>query len=146
MNDQTVATHKPFKSAAMAYNLIEKYVREHTTAMNPTTIQRIYDALKDDLKNIQQVKDAVKRFRANGKFSAVREGQALSIWWRNYSGATTNGGLTPPSVAAASLPKNLQQKYTTDVAVKPSDMPEVHISKTSINIIAGGVKITIERQ
>lgn len=144
------ATHKPFRSAALGYHNNRKYVQENTTAANPTTISKIYDALKDGVKDIQQVRDAVVWFRQRGEFTAIREGRELAIWWRE------NNGLKPVTIINDDVENTPEPQVTvTETKVTKSEilaaptkdvnMPEVQITKNTINILAGGVRISIER-
>lgn len=127
------AMHQPFKASALAYQAIYDYVRDNTTVENPIKVATLYDALKQDVRDFQQVRDAVKRFRDTKAFASIREGQQIVIWWR--------GDDTPKQAAVKSvkLPKPVPQ------AQPVTDMPEVKITKAAIHIMAGGVKITIER-
>lgn len=136
--------YKPFKSAALGYVKIHDYVRDNTTVENPISIEKLYDILKDDVKNIQQVRDAIKRFREMSKFSAIREGRQLAVWWRGSSEATVN---KPDNIVKQAIEVKKSDLLALPQAQpsKLSDMPEVQITKHAINILAGGVKITIER-
>ena len=127
------ATHQPFKTAALGYAAIYNYVRDNTTVENPIKIDALFDKLKDDVKNIQQVRDSVKKFRETGAFASVREGQHIVVWWR--------GATLAKSAEKAVVVKPVVQAQP----VEKADMPEVRITKTAIHILAGGVKITIER-
>lgn len=140
------ATHKPFKSAALGYHNIRKFIKDTTSVTNPTSIDKIYKALQADVKNIQQVRDAIKKFRERNEIICVREGVELAIWWRE------NNGINPVSIVNDTEIKT--QVTASPILTTPTydnkdkthvTMPEVQITKHAINILAGGVKITIER-
>ncbi len=130
------ATHRPFKSMALGYHSILNYLKNNTTVENPTSVEKIYLALQGEVKNIQQVRDAVKRFRTDRLIAANKEGRELMMWWI--------GGDRPVIAPTNTVVKS--EILTTPVTQhKDVNMPEVQITKHNISILAGGVKITIER-
>lgn len=136
------ATHKPFKSAALGYIAVRNYVKNHAKAIAPMTLEQIYEAVKDQVKGFQQVRDAVNRCRDLGEFSAMREGQKLVVWWRGADEPI----VTPPKAVVTKTEVTKSDILLSPVEKDtPVDMPEVQISKDAINILAGGVKITIQR-
>ena len=135
------ATHRPFKSAALGYHNILNYMKNNTTAENPTTVEKVYAALKDEVKNVQQVRDAVKRFRTQRLVASVREGRELAMWW---IGGDNLRVIKPEHTTVTTVTKS--EILTTPVTHhKDVNMPEVQITKDNISILAGGVKITIAR-
>lgn len=136
------AMHKPFKSAALGYMAVRDYVKDNTNATMPVTLEQIYTAVKDQVKNMQQVRDAVRKCRELGEFSAIREGQQIVIWWRGVGEPNINP--TKPAAVKTEVEKSAILVNPVKEA-KPVDMPEVQITKDAINILAGGVKITIQR-
>lgn len=138
------ATFKPFKNAAISYNAVRDYIKEHTSAASPVTINQIYSALADKVDNSAQVHNAIQKFKKQGKISSMREGQRIVVWWRsNESDA--------PEVSTQPTIKTKTHVVKTDIIstpvreVKDVNMPEVQITKNVISILAGGVKISIER-
>lgn len=140
------ATHKPFRSAAMGYHEVHRYLRDNAPATSPKTIEQIYEALKDKVKNLQQVRDAITTFRNKGYVASMREGRAIVVWYKDS--AATPVEVTQPETSMTMTevikPAILTQP-SVSVEARPSDLPEVQISKDRINILAGGVKISIER-
>jgi hypothetical protein len=143
------ATFKPFKSAALGYHAVHTYLRDNAPPSSPKTIEQIYEAVKDDVKNLQQVRDAVTTFRNKGYISSMREGRAIVIWYKN--GTVTSEFNTEVTQPETSMTKTevikpaILTQPNVSVETKPSDLPEVQITKDRINILAGGVKISIER-
>lgn len=137
------ATHKPFRSAALGYHSILNFIKDTATVENPVTIDNIYNALKDEVKNMQQIRDAVKRFRTQRLVAANKEGRELVMWWVGGDNYRVIKPQTTTTVGTTVVKSEILSTPAT--TYKDTNMPEVQITKHNISILAGGVKITIER-
>lgn len=74
-------SHKPFRSISLAYNEIYKYLSDLAPGDVRSTLQ-IWNALSPspNMKNIQQVIDALRTFYAKGMVSRLREGKSYMYW------------------------------------------------------------------
>lgn len=123
-------TNQPFKSAALAYNDILLYLKHNASAASPKTLEEIHKACPGS-KNFQQVKDAVKKYRAQGKLHTLREGRSLVVWY--------NHGPLAPVVIDKAPPK--EPKVT---AAKPTKvLPEIVVTDKEVTIISDKIKITV---
>lgn len=134
------ATHKPFKSAALGYHAVLRFMKDYAPATNPKTIEQIYSAVKDEVKNLQQVRDAITTFRNKGYIASMREGREIVVWYKEGT-VSVDAPITTTEIVKPAI---LSQPTIAE-EVRASDLPEVQITKNRINILAGGVKISIER-
>ena len=145
------ATHQPFKEAALAYEAIRTFVRDNCPPDSPMSLTDIAKKLEthDHVKGIQQVRDAIKKYRTNNDFAAMREGPHLMVWWKGEAvkKPETRGrkpGYEPVRVIKPYATEETEVLNKT-LEAPASDLPEVTITKSAIHSLAGGVKITIER-
>jgi hypothetical protein len=121
-----------FKDTAIAYNEVA-IALEKTLPHKPVSIATLY-AQCPHAKNKQQVSDAVKKYRSEGKVGMLKEGRTGMFWWK--SGAAR-------LVAEGKIRQDLQQGVDT-VAKKQSDRPEITVSDRLIVISTNKFKISIE--
>ncbi|MDP3308292.1 hypothetical protein [Methylotenera sp.] len=145
-------SHKPFKSASLAYNEIHKYLNSLAPG-DVRSIVQIWNALSPspNMKNIIQVTEALKIFYAKGYVCRTREGKAFMYWankniissaeYNTTASAvreyTTEPKYDLPAVTLAHLemPLKTAQKH---------EVPHVTITDTCITVIHNKYKLTLE--
>jgi hypothetical protein len=126
--------NNPFKQSALAYAAIEKYLRDNAFPTTPVSIDDIFIALGEQVKNRQQVADCIKMHRANGNLGSLREGRIKRHWWADND----HRGLPTPAPADEPAP-------VVTVNDVPIPTPETTTApNNTVVIITNGVKITVE--
>lgn len=144
-----------FRQAALAYNLILKFMQENTDATRPVTIreleQMINAAHPGEVKGIQQILDATKKYHDAGLLKRIKPSGRENYWWAVKPGEENKAPDEALIDELASRHLKAPAPKVPAIDVSTSDdlpvgykRPEITISKHQVLIVSEHIKITIE--
>jgi Fe2+ or Zn2+ uptake regulation protein len=112
---------------------------ENTTVRNPLTLKEVL-ARCPSAKREQQVYDALKKYRAQGRVKRIREGREYKYWKEDHTPEDTIAefGLNEAMQAFNTELKRYKEEH------KEMDKPEVLVTDKAVIIISSRIKVTIE--